>query len=141
MRSFVFVCALLSATSQVVASDKLFCVAEQSVGYKFESGKWVFSLFALDTSKYIVQPSKGKNDSVTEYNYTVTRIGSNDPSHHCYRKDNEIQISCGGLGIGIIINFEKLRFQEIYGFGFVQGFDNGEHTPYLKIGRCTKIDG
>jgi hypothetical protein len=63
-------------------------------------------------------PNEGGRFSIYSYTSTVT----------CLQNFEEIKI-----------NLEKLRFLSVYLYGYVDGQDNNDNTPFVKAGPCVKI--
>ncbi|QKC83461.1 hypothetical protein EB232_19240 [Mesorhizobium sp. NZP2077] len=70
----------------------------------------------------------------------MTKLGNDYPTHQCKNDlppGGKIHLVCGGLGFGFVFNEATLRFQQFYGFGFIDG-DSAE-TPAITIGKCSSI--
>jgi hypothetical protein len=39
----------------------------------------------------------------------------------------------------MLIDTTALRYQELYGLGFIDGEDKPGNTPFLTIGKCTRL--
>lgn len=136
--------ALLSFLVALVCSSAAYansylCIGDAAGGLKFLDGAWRGTSFKSG-SKFLVarSPENSKH-------WTVTEIGDPFPSHRCTMNtgpdgiDSE-QLVCGGLGYGMIINFSKLRFTQVYTIGFIEDDRSGENTPFVSGGLCSKIN-
>jgi hypothetical protein len=118
-------------------ADTLLCVEEVAGGLKFVDGRWKGVPFNTGMNQLVVTSSDNRS-------YEVKRVGENHPTHRCERSrlpDGSLvdQIVCGGLGYGMLINFEKLRYVEIYSLGYIEDDQSGDNTPSVTGGKCTTI--
>jgi uncharacterized protein YerC len=122
------------------SQETLICLADLSTGFQFKNGNWTIANFTTGNDRFIVKPLTQQERLIQPFNYIVTRIGESTATHECNRRPDSSQMICGGLGIGMIVNFTTLRFQEIYGLGFIDGNDRpGGDTPAMTIGKCSKV--
>ncbi|MFT3672045.1 hypothetical protein [Aestuariivirga sp.] len=126
------------------AQETLLCVADAATGYKWDGKDWQSVNFNVSDEKYAVKPSQRQRSPADGMDYDVVRLGDNYSSAPCWREKFKNgnymgQVACGGLGIGFIVNFTTLRFQHVYGHGFVGGADDGKDSPYIAIGKCVKM--
>lgn len=113
------------------------CVPDQATGFKWIDGAWQDVTFDTPHT-YLIK-------EVPEYELggmfvalEVTQIGRANPTHRCPPIVGE-QVACGGLGMGFVFNRATLRYQEYYGFGYVDGGDSPENTPAIEIGKCSPL--
>lgn len=52
--------------------------------------------------------------------------------------DGDINIVCGGLFSGFVLNIETLRFQQVYGYGYVDDRPIN-NTPSITAGKCSVL--
>ena len=125
--AMLFVCASAGRAS---AAETYVCVGEQSTGFKWSGSEWQRAGFLPD--KFVVSKTE------TQSEYIVTQPGSDRIVHRCNAEAGSRQMFCGGPAYNFAFNFESLRFQEYHGTGYIQGDAFGS-TPYIMIGRCTKL--
>lgn len=138
MLSKIFaVTILVSLSTTAFAEDQFLCVGEVATGFRWDGNQWVTAKFKVDKDKYLVQEVPLEN-GVT--NFHVKRLGESKVAHRCNRSPTSpTRIACGGLASGMLIDTEKLRFHELFGIGYVDGFDGPDYTPTLTIGTCTRV--
>jgi hypothetical protein len=82
----------------------------------------------------------------TQSDYVVKQTGSDKIVHYCQRNALALpggtlagpEMICGGLAYNFTFNFETLRFRQFHGIGYTAG-DFPGNTPYIMIGKCTKL--
>lgn len=121
------------------SQETLICLADLSTGFRFENGNWNIARFTTGNDRFLVRPLTDNERVNSSFNYIITRIGESTPSHECLRRPGSSRIICGGLGLGMIVDFATLRFQEVYGRGFIDGIDGPGDTPSITIGKCSKV--
>ncbi|WP_334375140.1 hypothetical protein [Bradyrhizobium sp. AZCC 1719] len=125
---------IIGMVGPVSAAETYVCIGEQSTGFKWNGSAWERAGFHAD--KFVISQGETKSD------YVVKQPGSNRIAHRCERAAIGAmaapQMACGGLAYNFIFNFETLRFQEFHGLGYVEG-DSPGNTPYIMIGKCTKL--
>jgi hypothetical protein len=129
----------LSLSVAAMAKENLLCVADKSTGFSWNGSEWISSDFRVSNLKLLVKSVDEYKFGVLQVNYEVSEFGSTSVKYHCHRDEGSDQMSCGGLGWGIVVNFSALRFQDFYGIGFVDGPDKPGNTPALTIGYCQKL--
>lgn len=72
------------------------------------------------------------------FTFEVKQFGKDAPLFRCTRPGNGNRIVCGGLGTGMLIDMGTMRYQELYGFGYINGVDKDANTPSLTIGTCAR---
>src|SRR5262249_50270566 len=117
--------AILSPSSALTA-EQLLCIGEQSAGFRWDGKSWVATIFSVEKDKFLVQetePTKGLFGKL--YSYEMRRFGSNELPTSCERPKSDTGMSsrivCGGLGYGMLVDVELMRFQEVYGLGYING--------------------
>lgn len=119
-------------------AETLLCVDEAAGGLRFVDGSWQGVRFNSGKTKYIVTQSPDDPNS-----YQVKEMGKSTVDHRCVRNVysgvRSNQMTCGGLGYGMIVNFEKLRYTEIYTFGYIEDDQSGSNTPFVSAGKCSVI--
>jgi hypothetical protein len=122
------------------APETLLCIGELRTGFIIEEGKWRSAKFGVDDARLLVKPVKQHVGILGEQvNYEVYEMGSKSPLVECYRSGKSDQMLCGGLLIGMVVNFSSYRFQRFYGHGYLSGLDDGKDTPTLTIGKCSPL--
>ena len=128
---------LVSVTAS--KSETLVCVQEAAGGLKFVNGQWQGVMFKNSGYQYMV--TSGSTDPLS---YEVTEIGKDSTLFQCTRmkfQNGTIseQMFCGGLGYGMVINFAKLRYVEVYSLGYIDDDRSGQNTPSIGGGKCSTI--
>lgn len=129
----------LASPSASQSQETLICLADLSTGFRLENGNWTITQFNTGNQRFLVSPIKDQDPLKASFNYTVTRIGDAAPRYYCSRIVNQTQMVCGGMGWGFVVNFSTLRFQDIYGIGFLDGTDQPGNTPGMTIGKCSRV--
>ena len=137
----LFSLALLAASGGYSFASEWLCIPEKAGGFIFENGGWAHARFSVEGKSMVVAevvPRAGFDGQPV--GIEVTHTGDKFPIHTCAAfQEGQDQIACGGLGYGFLFNRSNLRYQELYGIGFVNGGDSPDNTPMLEIGRCTKL--
>jgi len=125
------------AVAQAAEVDRFFCVADKSTGFKFQDDKWGYAQFDVSGSKYTIAPS-----ARTPGAFDIYKFGEQYPlleacSNH--RNTGDIYLICGGANWGVIFNEGAMRYQYYYGLGYVAGRDAQSDTPFIEIGRCSRL--
>lgn len=146
-----------TAKAQLGEDASYFCVVEAVGGLAFDerTKKWVGSTFRPD-KKFVlrlkrhrtrVQKATFGEDTVHDYNVTLTVAGSNSPSNCGNYPDKHVTVNelgwvvCKGLGLNEYrFNLKTNRFLSAYLLGYIDGADNNDDTPNISGGTCTKID-
>ncbi|MET3970828.1 hypothetical protein [Bradyrhizobium sp. S3.9.1] len=141
MMRFLFATLIVSVMAvPVSAAETYVCVGEQSTGFKRNGSAWERAGFHAN-EKFVI--SQGE----TQKDYVVKQTGSDKIVHSCTRNALTMpdgksflwpDMICGGLAYNFAFNFETLRFQQFYGIGYIAG-DVSSDTPYIMIGKCTKL--
>ena len=135
--SILTTCAMSVLAVTDSNADSYLCIAEAAGGVALDNGKWIGTSFRVNDEKYIIS-SKDKR------NYSIKIIGGKNNLFTCERiyYDGELsnRIICGGLGYGAIFDFKTNRFQYYYGFGFLEGQDDGKNTPSITVAKCSEIE-
>src|SRR5688572_20825623 len=84
-RLAIAIAVLLIFASPASALEKYLCVAEQSVGFRWNGSAWEVSRFKVDDDKYIVKEVKEYGLLNDQVNFEVTKLGQEFASHHCFR--------------------------------------------------------
>lgn len=130
------------ASPALAEGETLLCVGELSTGFRLDGKNWTIAKFNTDKDRYVVKPVKLKDYSGSPVNYEVTQLGEQYAIHECFRAEGNagIEMVCGGLGMGFIVNFKTLRYQETYGIGYLDGEDKPGNTPAISIGKCSPLN-
>jgi len=161
--SLVLVAALLPTTPTYAIEAKdtsYFCGVEFSAGLAFnKSTKQWRSAKLKPTKKFVLRlkflssgirkDDLGNDESVSDFNVTVTDAGSDNPLP-CYpsqpqkssitTKLDDPWFSCSAGLYDLNINLGKNRFLAAHLVGYVNGLDVTGDTPTVSGGTCTKID-
>lgn len=137
---FVF----LGFVDVAVAADQFLCVSEQSTGFRWKNGSWRQEDFKVG-EKYLVVAVPEYEHFGEKVNYEIRTFGSDKVEHRCRGDDpvsNEYgtSIMCGGVGYGLRMDTKTMRFQEVFGLGYVEGWDKPESTPAFTIGTCSRLN-
>ena len=134
----LFVAAVLAVFGHAAAAaDSYICSPEKSTGFTFNKGnrQWDMARFAVEGKKYFVKNEKGS------WQWLESEDTDRSPVR-CSDFNNYDSLSCTGF-YEIVFNRKSLRFQKIYGEGYVTspeaiGTDKeGAATPYMEIGTCS----
>ncbi|NKK53839.1 hypothetical protein [Rhizobium leguminosarum] len=120
-------------------AETLLCVEDVAGGLRFVDGQWQGVRFKTGATQYAI--TAPASDPLI---YQVKQIGKDDVQFTCSRLKFvngtlSDQISCGGLGWGMIINFAKLRYVEVYSLGYIDDDRSGQNTPSITGGKCSTI--
>ncbi|MBX5148503.1 hypothetical protein [Rhizobium lentis] len=120
-------------------AETLLCVEDVAGGLRFIDGQWQGVKFKTGATQYAITATA--SDPLT---YQVKQIGKDFVQFTCsrFKFDNGTlsdQIICGGLGYGMIINFAKLRYVEVYSLGYIDDDRSGQNTPSITGGKCSTI--
>lgn len=141
----VLLAVTLSATIHTQASaESWLCIADMSSGLSYNKarGQWEHAKFNVDGSRFIIKPSQGPN-----LKYEVHKFGnkSSFPEAFCAEGVNASgYLFCSTLFGQFKFNSKSLRYVKTYVAGFVEITPGGIHkegedTPNIEIGRCSKI--
>jgi hypothetical protein len=109
-------------------------------------GKFVLRLKHLRTR--VRKTLFGDDETVHDYNVTITKAGSNSPSscanypeQHVTVNEYSPLICVGGDDLQEYrFSLKTNRFLSTYLYGYIDGKDSKENTPSIEGGTCTKID-
>lgn len=131
--------AIVGLLSSNASAETMICIEEVSGGLKFIDGSWQGTKFKIPGTQYVVS---SKVDAPSRY--TVKEIGKDFVEFDCersyYEGNPSDQMVCGGLGYGMIVNFKKLRFTQIYTIGYIDDDRTGGNTPFVTGGKCSTIN-
>src|SRR5690349_11292875 len=112
------------------ASEQYLCVPDQSTGFSFSNGGWHPTNFRTGDKKYLVRRTKTEDD-VKDAKWLVVELGSDYPTAVCEKDFNEAGfLFCEGI-LRWSMGKKSLRFLGAYLFGFYDGKDNNENTPFI----------
>lgn len=137
MFRLILIAWLAAGAIEGARAESFLCVGQLATGFDWRNGRWTVSGPDLANQIFVLQPSISFND------YSVTRIGDHEPTHYCpaqRRADSTLLLICGGLANGFTFSSKTLRFQENYGIGYTNAGDSRANTPYLVIGKCTRLE-
>lgn len=120
-------------------AETLLCVEDVAGGLKFVDGQWQGVKFKTGATQYAVTATVSN-----PLTYQVKKIGNDYVQFTCnrFKFDNGTlsdQMFCGGLGYGMVINFAKLRYVEVYSIGYIDDDRSGLNTPSITGGKCSTI--
>jgi hypothetical protein len=142
--ALVWLVLALVTPSAVLAQEQFLCLGDKATGFRWDGRSWVTTDFTVGQDKFLVQEVAPKEYGFKVYNYVVKKFGSDEITHHCDRSkmgDGKMgaRILCGGLGYGMLIDVVSMRYQEVYGLGYIDGKDAPGNTPSFTIGTCTRL--
>ena len=133
----LLVCLISTAA---LADDSYLCIGEHATGFSFNEKNKTWIAGGFKEGKWILKKSADPN-----YKWEVYRFGENFPESVCEQDFNESgNIMCEGIA-QFRMNKERLRFLYIYPFGYwsdnnkVNMLKEGKNTPFMEIGKCSKI--
>ena len=151
----------LSVSNAMAPKDaSYFCTVELAGGLAFNQNlkKWESAKFRPERKfvlklKYLTTRTQkdflGKDETVTDFNVTLTAAGSNS-SEPCLKTGDEWSetvpisqydfIACTAGLSEHYFNLKSNRFLTSYMLGYIDGKDNDDNTPVVSGGTCTKID-
>jgi hypothetical protein len=156
MRGYIAVATLLFLSSTAYSQSKggsYNCVAEWSAGgwYNSASKKWegsVLNLPALNL-QFILKMTfveMRTDQNFARFNISITKSGSNIPVY-CRAANNPKEVSvsfdrfqCTILSNEFVFDLNTNRFLHTSTFGYVDGKENNNNTPYIAGGTCTRIE-
>jgi len=159
LRLFVSALILLGLISPGAAQTLVgsyFCASEFSAGIDFDitTKKWGSKRFQA-SSKFILRVSHGRHriqralqdETVTDYLATITQMGANFAApcttaadHKFVGRESDHAFACQTFYTEYRFNLRTMRFLAGYFGGFVDGKDDGNDTPAMSAGTCTKIE-
>lgn len=127
----------------VMAGEQYLCIGEKGTGFKWDGKQWATAVFDVASDKYVVQEVTPQEIFGRKLNFEVKRFGSDKVQFSCERLESKdfksARILCGGLGYGMLIDTKTLRYQEVYGLGYIDGNDTVGNTPSFSIGTCSRL--
>ncbi|MGO6875578.1 hypothetical protein ACCS85_27620 [Rhizobium ruizarguesonis] len=135
-----FAISLCVAINSPANAETLLCVEDVAGGLKFLDGEWQGVKFKVGGSQFAITASA--SNSLT---YQVKQIGKDTVQFTCNRLKFESgslsdQMYCGGLDYGMVINFARLRYVEVYSLGYIEDDRSGQNTPSVTGGKCSTIN-
>lgn len=123
-------------------AESFICMADLSTGFWWSGREWQQATFTVKDDRYLVEELPPQSSG--RYNYAVKKVGADGILHNCTRDllsdgRRTDRIVCGGQAMGFLMDVKTLRFQDLYGIGFVDGGDSTTNTPSLTIGKCTRL--
>lgn len=134
----LFIAAVMAVIGHAaVAADAYVCIPEKSTGFTFSKAnhQWDVARFAVESKKYFVKNNKGS------WQWLESEDSDRSPVR-CADFNQYDSLVCTGF-YEITFNRKSLRFQKVYGDGYVNnpeviGTDKeGAATPYMEIGTCS----
>ncbi len=141
MRKGLAFVALFFFSIATAHAETLLCAQEVAGGLKYLNGAWMGTPFNNNNaSQYAItsQPSDPMK-------YSVKELGKSIEVFSCdrYRLPNGDLMDalyCGGPAWGMVINFSKLRYVEMYSHGYINDDRSGDNTPFVAGGKCSVIN-
>ncbi len=140
--SVVLVSVLLTVLANAQDNDidgPFLCIADMATGFIYENDKWNIAKFAVSDSRYIVR-RPNSDDRHSDAAWVWGRFGKKSFTKWCEKEINEYgNLFCAGIMEELWINVNTLRYQRVYTFGYVQGGDSSNDTPFIEIGTCSAL--
>jgi hypothetical protein len=143
MGAFVILLVCLISTA-ANADESYLCIGEKATGFSFNEKTKEWGISSFKVHKYIV-----KKDSPDKGQWKVYRFGNNTPEVECgYGFIVDTTLICeAGVGVEFRMNKINNRFLYLYYLGYwtdyekkaKEMFGEGMNTPYMEIGKCSKI--
>lgn len=142
MRLLLFVLLLAAAsaqgaeTSEQVKEITLLCIADQSVGFRYNEARDIWEKTAFDVSRKKYTFSKS---DITAYEFK--EFGDDWPIAHCDKINEKGFAQCSGFS-DLTLNVDSLRYQIVYSVGYVaapDAIDKPGNTPHIEIGECSRL--
>lgn len=133
-----FAALLLWSCSEASAQVQLICLGEKAVGFKWSGGQWASATFSVADDKFLVSEVAPMKIGDETFTFEVKKFGREQPVFRCSRPGGGNRLTCGGLGYGMLIDMGTMRYQELYGLGYINGNDKDGNTPSLTIGTCAR---
>ena len=137
----LLICLVVASIS--IAADSYLCVADKSVGFRYneQSKKWVEAIFDVTDVKYIITTSEPliDNEKISNRAWAIKNLGDEYPfaySNENFSNNDSIIIKAG---YEFFIDKKSLRYLKVYNQGYWSGKDNNKDTPYLEIGKCSPL--
>ena len=132
---------VLALAESALAEEQLICVGDKATGFKWTGRSWAEASFHVSKDKFLVQEIAPIEMLGATYTFKVQKFGEKVPTIHCTRhgEPKNWRLICGGLGYGMMIDSKSMRFQEVYGLGYIDGEDAPGNTPSLTIGTCVRL--
>jgi hypothetical protein len=139
-----FVCTVTALAPSSALAESWLCIADQATGFSFNSvsKKWADARFDVADRRYLIV-----SEDDEKYPYMVKRFGKPDSLPMlCDAFAAETFLHCRGLAGNFRFNQKTLRYIHTYDVGYINptpglnDMTEGEDTPFMEIGRCSKID-
>jgi hypothetical protein len=130
-RTGTFILGLQVAAALPVAAANYICIADETVGFSYNkaTNKWQSVNLYIGAEKYTLTTEDGKR--------VWKKLGDPLPMRRCQETDT--YVICDIMIMRVSLNKSNLRYQIIYDFGYVEGNDSPDDTPYIQIGRCSSM--
>ena len=128
----ILVSITLLAPCAAISQTNYICIPSKAGGFYYNNAtrEWSHAQFAIGDEKYILK-NIGKS-------WQWTRFGDSwGPP--CGDFDQNGYLQCQVLGGTLRMNKNNLRYLLTYEFGYLDGKDNNENTPSIKIGKCSPL--
>jgi hypothetical protein len=133
MVALVGVLGCLFSTS-AFAVESYLCIGEQATGFIFNETNKTWSTSKLTTRKWIIKKSETPSSK-----WVVLMFGTDSPVAYCKEDFNENgSMVCDGF-FDFRMNNIKLRFISAYLIGYWGIHAEGEDSPSIEIGKCSRI--
>ena len=156
--TILIACVPLTIASAQFDRDVSYSCTTKAAGglfYDAATKKWIGAVFRTDDYfvlrlKHLrsgVRTSVIGDETVYDYNVTITKAGSNSPSPCEKHPEKHVTVTeygllvCQGADLHEYrFNLRTNRFLSIYLIGYIDGKDTNEDNPGVIGGTCTKID-
>lgn len=143
----VLVLGVLTGAGPAAAGDygRFLCTPLAAAGFQARDGVWSSAPADREARPYRVQPIDPADslDGKSDYR-AVIATGDHVPmecrSLAKHDDPETARILCGGLGWGFLMDTGTMRYQELFGIGYVENETPQDAiAPYLAIGTCKRI--
>ena len=142
----VIIAATLAVSVPAQASaESWLCIPDMSAGFSFNkaSQSWQHTKFNIQDERLIIRVS---NTASRKYEVNVFGKETSMPDYICKEGPNESGfLFCQGIFGEFKFNTENLRYIRVYMAGYIEMrqsslfMKEGDDTPHIEIGKCSKI--
>ena len=132
MRNLLSALLFCLMCSLAVAQTSYLCVADKATGFYLNKSKNSWDATAFDTkdSKYLLYLKESK--------WEWKNFGEQFPFGTCKQINENGDVRCDGFGT-VLFSPKNLRYLLTYLPGYVFEHAQKSDTPYMEIGKCTRM--